>query len=255
MVLIVSSSSITGPAIGGTVGGIIAISTVIFILFWMRRRTRRGDTIAIDPDPNILSNVDRIPIVGAGHRPSSIAIDSDPNVSVSNVDRIPIAGAVHRPSSIVIDSDPNIPVSDVDLIPIVGASHRPGSKDTPSNLTGSSPNPVVEQPPQSHDTSASPNHHIPHSPSPVPLTSPLPVSTLPSGRHASTVNDAILTAPGPSSASDSTLAVEEVRFLRLLYARNAPANEIAELMQAMQAKRLRANAESPDNGSQARLWI
>jgi len=190
----------------------------------MRRRTR-ADTIVIDPDP--------IPIFGASQHP---VIDPESNILVSNVDRIPIVGASHQPSSIAIDPDPNVLISDVDCIPIVGASH-PVSKDTPSNLhTGSSPNLVIEQSPQSHDTSTSPNPHIPHSSSTVSSTSPLLVSTLPSGRHISTVNDAILTNPGPSSPSESALAAEEARFLRRLYARNAPADEIAELMQAMRAR-------------------
>ncbi len=42
-----------------------------------------------------------------------------------------------------------------------------------------------------------------------------------------------MTAPGPSSASDSALAAEEARFLRRLYDCNAPANEIAGLLRAM----------------------
>ena len=239
----------------------------------MRRRFRGNTTVidpgpipileashrpVIDPESNILvSNLDHIPIVGASHRPSSIAIDPDPNILVSNVDHIPIVGAIHRPSSIAIDGrdpDPNILVipivgasrrpssiaidgrdpdqntlvSNVDCIPIVEASHSPV---TPvSNLnTRSLSNPII----QSHDTSASQN---PHSSSTVSLTSPLPVSTLPSGRHISTVNDAIPTTQGPSSTSESVLAAEEARFLRRLYARNAPADEIAELMQAMRAR-------------------
>jgi len=201
----------------------MAISAAIFI-FFMRRRTRRGDTLVIDPDP--------IPILGASHS----VIGPESNILVSNVDRTPIVGASHRPSSIAIDPDPSILISDVDHIPIVGASH-PVSKDTPSNLhTGPSPNLVIEQPPQSHDTSTSPNPHIPHSSSTVSSTLPLPVSTLPSSRHISTVNDAILTNPGQSSTSESALAAEEARFLRRLYARNAPADEIAELMQAMRAR-------------------
>jgi len=190
-----------------------------------RRRTRRGDTRVIDPDP--------IPILGASQHP---VIDPESNILVSNVNRIPIVGASHQPSSIAIDPDPNVLISNVDRIPIVGASH-PVSKNTPSNLhTGSSPNLVIEQPPQSLDTPTSPNPYIPHSSSTVSSTLPLPVSTLPSGRHISTVNDVILTNPGPSSTSESALAAEEARFLRRLYARNAPADEIAELMQAMQAR-------------------
>ena len=145
-----------------------------------------------------------------------------------------------RRDTIVIDPDPKIPVSNVHLIPIAEASHRPGSTGTPSNLsTGSSLSAVIEQLPRSHDTSAFPRPHILRSSSIVPSIS---LSTLPSGRHISTVNDVIPTAPGPNSTSDSALAVEEARFLRRLYDRNAPANEIAELLQAMR-EREEANSE------------
>jgi hypothetical protein len=167
----------------------------------MQRRARRGDPIVIDPDPKILvSDVDRIPIDGAGRRPSS------------NLDT---------------PSNPHDYIQD-------GASHR--NLDTP--FSGSSPSLVTDQPPQSHNISSSPNPHILHSSSTVPSTSPPPVSTLPSrpsDGHISTVNDAIPTPPGPSS-SDSAFAAEEARFLRRLYDRNAPVHEIAELMQAMRAR-------------------
>jgi hypothetical protein len=165
----------------------------------------------------IFSNVD-----GAS-RPSSTVIDPNANILVSNA---AVVGASYHPSSTVNDPYPNI-LPNADLIPIVGASHRPSSKDP----TGSSSDPVMEQPPQ--DGIASPNPHIPHPSSTVSL----PVSTLPSGRHIPTVNDAILATPGPSTASESELAAEEARFLRSLYASNAPANEIAELMQAMRARK------------------
>ena len=198
--LIIYSSSVIGPAIGGTIGGIIAISIAIFILFCTRRRARRRDITVFDPDPNILvSNTDHIPVVGAANdRPSSVVIYPDANILVSNVERIPVVGA-----------------------------HLPSSKD----MTSTSPIPVTEQSSRSHDIPSSPNSHIPHSSYTVPLTSSLPVSTLPSGIHIPS-DDEI-----PSSASDSALAGEEARFLRHLYARNAPADEIAELMQAMRARK------------------
>ena len=150
-----------------------------------------------------------------------------------------------RRDTIAIDPDPNIPVSNVDRIPVAEAGHSPGSTDTPSNLpTGSSLDAVVEQLP--HDTSASLN------PPTITSSSLLPVSTLPLGRHISTVDHVNLTAPGPNSALDSALAVEEARFLRGLYDRNAPPNEIAELMQAMRGRREEVNSEMAASSRHAR---
>jgi hypothetical protein len=165
-------------------------------LFWKRRQTHQGDRTLTDPDPNIL---------------------------VSNVDRRPVVGATYRPSTL-IDPDPN---TEVDHVPVVGANHHPSSNDSPSIL----PTRPLPNQPRSHHISAFLDPNIPHSSSTIPST--LPVSTLlPSANRISKVNDAILTAPGPSSAlvQDSALATQETRFLLHLYD-NAPAEEIAESMQ------------------------
>jgi hypothetical protein len=78
--------------------------------------------------------------------------------------------------------------------------------------------------------------------SPDPPT--LPSSTAPTtppppnnpSSDASKINDTIPTTLSSSSPND-TLAAEEARFLRDMYDRNAPAEEIAELMQAIRARR------------------
>lgn len=146
-------------------------------------------------------------------RRDTTVLDSGPNILVSNIDPIPVISPNHRSNSSGIYPDANILVSNA---PIVGA-YRPSAIDTPSNHP--LPHPVGQ---------SSQNLYSSHT---DPSDSPQPVSTLPSVRPTSTADDAIL-----GLSSDSALAAEEARFLRRLYTRNAPAEEIAELLQAMRER-------------------
>ena len=189
MSLILSgSSSIIGPAVGGAIGGVAAISAIILVLFCVRRRTRSGDRVAIIPDP-----------------PTSIS-------------------QAHS----------------------IGASQLPSYHGALAALALSTP--ATDQRPQSHPTpTVSPDPHVLDPTPTIPVTSSLPaqrISTVPSP-----ILDAIASPQDSTIAADSALAAEEVRYLRDLYSRNLPPDEITGLIQAMRQRRQVASS-GPSAGSE-----
>jgi hypothetical protein len=130
-----------------------------------------------------------------------------------------------------IDPDSHAPMSNVEHTHTVGASRDYGSEGTPSALAAASPpTPVIDHPPLPPPKNTA--RHISDLSATMPTTSSQSSPLSGAGITSRTTD----TIPNTGLAPDSVLAVEEARFLRGLYDRNAPAEEIAELMQAMRAR-------------------